>query len=104
MEITMWEKIKKWFGLLDLNKDGKVTAEDLEVARTLTEKTVKEANEKINTVNDQITDAVTQVKQRTARVKEEVADVIVAAKEVIDQAEDVVVAVKGKARKGRKKK
>jgi Ca2+-binding EF-hand superfamily protein len=29
----MWEKIKKWFGFLDLNKDGKVSAEDLELAR-----------------------------------------------------------------------
>ena len=100
----MWEKIKKWFGFLDLNKDGKVTIEDLEVAKALADKNAKAANEAINTVNDQITDAVTQVKQRTARVKEEVADVIVAAKEVIDQAEDVVVAVKGKALKGRKKK
>jgi len=50
MEITMWEKIKKWFGLLDLNKDGKVTAEDLELARALADKKAKEANEAINEV------------------------------------------------------
>jgi Ca2+-binding EF-hand superfamily protein len=46
----MWEKIKKWFGLLDLNKDGNVTAEDLELARALADKKAKEANETINAV------------------------------------------------------
>ena len=46
----MWEKIKKWFGFLDLNKDGKVTAEDLEVARAIADKKAKEANETINAV------------------------------------------------------
>jgi Ca2+-binding EF-hand superfamily protein len=89
----MWKKIKKWFGLLDLNKDGKVTVEDFELAKTLTEKTVKEANEKINTVNEQITDAVTLVKKHKETVKK-----------VVDQAEDVVATVKSKTQKGRKKK
>lgn len=46
----MWEKIKKWFGFLDLNKDGKVTAEDLEVARAIADKNAKAANEAINEV------------------------------------------------------
>lgn len=46
----MWERIKKWFGLLDLNKDGKVTAEDLELARALADKKAKEANETLNAV------------------------------------------------------
>lgn len=100
----MWEKIKKWFGLLDLNKDGKVTAEDLELARALADKKAKEANEVINAAQSQITDAVTQTKKRVKRVKEEVADVVEAAKEAIDQAEDVIAAAKGKERKGRKKK
>lgn len=93
----MWEKIKNWFGFADLNKDGKVTAEDLEVAKAVYVKNIKEANEKINEV-------VTDVKTRVNRVKEEVTDVVVAAKEVANQAGDVVAAAKGKERKGRKKK
>ena len=93
----MWEKIKSWFGFADLNKDGKVTAEDLEVAKAVVEKNFKEANEKIN-------EAVTEVKTRVNRVKEEVTDVVNAAKEVANQAGDVVAAAKGKARQGRKKK
>ena len=97
----MWDKIKKWFGFADVNKDGKVTAEDFEFAKAVAEAQIKAANQKIN---DQITDAVTQIDNRVERVKEEVADVVEAAKDVVDQAEDVVAAVKGKARKGRKKK
>ena len=93
----MWEKIKNWFGFADLNKDGKVTAEDLAVAKAVVEKNIKEANEKINEV-------VTEVKTRVNRVKEEVTDVVAAAKEVANQAGDVVAAAKGKVRKGRKKK
>ena len=89
----MWEKIKKWFGFLDLNKDGKVTAEDLEFAKAIAEKTTKEAKE-----------VIAKVETRVNRVKEEVTDVVIAAKEVVNQAEDVVAAVKGKERKGRKKK
>jgi len=46
----MWEKIKSWFGFADLNKDGKITAEDLEVAKAVVENNIKEANEKINEV------------------------------------------------------
>ena len=56
----MWEKIKKWFGLLDLNKDGKVTAEDLELARALADKKAKEANEAINEAAEAV-DAVKKV-------------------------------------------
>jgi CHASE3 domain sensor protein len=49
----MWEKIKSWFmKTADLNKDGKVTAEDLELARALADKKAKEANEVINAVSD----------------------------------------------------
>jgi Ca2+-binding EF-hand superfamily protein len=46
----MWEKIKKFFGFADLNKDGKITAEDLELARALANKKAKEANETLNAV------------------------------------------------------
>ena len=47
----MWEKIKSWFmKTVDLNKDGKVTAEDLELARAIADTKAKEANETINAV------------------------------------------------------
>ena len=55
----MWKKIKKWFGLLDLNKDGKVTAEDLELARALADKNAKAANEALN----EVAEAVVAVKK-----------------------------------------
>jgi hypothetical protein len=66
----MWNKIKDWFArTLDLDRDGKVTAEDIELARALAEKELKKANDEINkaatVINDQITDAVTQVKKAT---------------------------------------
>ena len=44
----MWNTIKKWLGFADLNKDGKISAEDLELAKALAEKKVREANEEIN--------------------------------------------------------
>jgi ElaB/YqjD/DUF883 family membrane-anchored ribosome-binding protein len=77
----MWETIKKWFGLAD-----RITAEDIELARAVAEKNIKEVNDRIN------------------QVKEEVSDVVESAKKVIDQAEDIVADVKAKARKSRKKK
>ena len=96
----MWEKIKKWFGFLDLNKDGKVTAEDLELAKAAVDKTTKEVNKKINKSVEEVKETVTEVKTRANLVKEEVADVVAAAKET----GHVVAAAKGKERKGRKKK
>ena len=94
----MWEKIKNWFAkTLDFDKDGRVTAEDIELAKALAEQEVKKANEAINS-------AVEETKKRVKRVKEEAADTVEIVKETIDQAEDVIAALKGKARKGRKKK
>lgn len=61
----MWEKIKKLFGLLDLNKDGKVTAEDLEVAKALADKNAKAANEAIN----EVAEAAAAVKKVVKGVK-----------------------------------
>ena len=61
----MWEKIKKWFGLLDLNKDGKVTAEDLEVAKALADKNAKAANDAIN----EVAEAAVAVKKVVKGVK-----------------------------------
>lgn len=93
----MWDKIKKWLGFADLNHDGKLSAEDIEFAKAIAEEKYKQANEKINA-------AETEVKKRISRVKQEAGDVVAAAKEVANQAGDVVAAVKGKERKGRKKK
>ena len=94
----MWQKIKNWFtNTLDLSGDGKVTAEDLEVARAIADKKIRAANEVIN-------ETVKETKRRVKRVKEEIADVKSAAKEVANQAGDVVDAAKGKSRSGRKKK
>lgn len=93
----MWNKIKNWFHnlvrKLDLNGDQRVTAEDLELAKAIAEKPLKEANEMLNTT-----------KKRVKRVKEEIADVNEAVKNVVNQAEDIVDAAKGKSRTGRKKK
>lgn len=61
----MWGKIKKWFGFLDLNKDGKVTAEDLEVARAIADKNAKAANEAIN----EVAEAAVAVKKVVKGVK-----------------------------------
>lgn len=44
----MWNTIKKWLGFADLNKDGKISAEDLELAKALAETKVRQANEEIN--------------------------------------------------------
>jgi hypothetical protein len=94
----MWNKIKNWFiKTIDLNKDNKVTTEDLELAKAIGDAKYREANAKINEV-------VTEVKTRINRVKEEATDVVAAAKETVNQVGDVVAAAKGKERKGRKKK
>ena len=61
----MWQKIKKWFGLLDLNKDGKVTAADLEVAKAIADKNAKAANEAIN----EVAEAAVAVKKVVKDVK-----------------------------------
>lgn len=97
----MWDKIKKWFGFADFNRDGRLSAEDIQFAKAIAEQRYKQANEKINAVADK-TEA--EVKKRISRVKQEAGDVVAAAKEVANQAGDVVAAVKGKERKGRKKK
>lgn len=61
----MWQKIKKWFGFLDLNEDGKVTTADLEVAKTIANKNAKAANEAIN----EVAEAAVAVKKVVKGVK-----------------------------------
>lgn len=65
----MWEKIKKYLGLLDVNKDGKVNAEDLELAKAVAEAKYKEANEAINEVAEKVDVVVEKVKKTTAKAK-----------------------------------
>ena len=97
MEIKMWEKIKKFFGFLDANRDGRVTAEDVVFAQAVAEAKVKQ-------VKAEVTEVVEEVKDRAEAVKEEVADVKVAAVEVVNQVGDIAKAAAGKNRPGRKKK
>lgn len=102
----MWEKIKSWvkaqwanvIKAFDLNRDGKLSAEDIEVIHAIADIPVKT----LKNINQQITDAVTLVENRAERVKEEVRDVIDVVKEAGNQTADVVAAVKGKPRRGRK--
>ena len=67
----MWEKIKKWFGFLDLNKDGKVTAEDLEVARAIADKKAKEDAEVINQADSLIFQIEKTMKDMEGNLSEE---------------------------------
>lgn len=88
--ISIWTKIKNFFGYFDLNKDGRVSYEDAEVAAAI-------AEQKIGQVK-------VEAKARVARVKEEIVDVKEAVDEVINQVGDVADAAKGKKRAGRKPK
>lgn len=65
----MWEKIKKWFGMFDANKDGKVNAEDLELARALAETKFREANEEINKAAEKVEVVAKKVKKTASKVK-----------------------------------
>lgn len=88
----MWQKFISLFKFFDLNKDDKVTAEDLEFAKAIAEKNLKEANQLIN-----------EAKVSAKRVKEELVDVSKSVKEVLNQADDIIDAAKGKKRRGRKR-
>ena len=65
----MWDKIKKWLGFADFNKDGKLTAEDFEFAKAVAEEKYKQANEKINDVAEKAEAAVAQVDVVVKKVK-----------------------------------
>lgn len=65
----MWDKIKKWLGFADFNKDGKLTAEDFEFAKAVAEEKYKQANEKINDVAEKAEAAVAQVDAVVKKVK-----------------------------------
>jgi uncharacterized protein with GYD domain len=56
------------------------------------------------TIDEKVVATVKETKKRAKAVKEEIKDVAVAIKEVGNQIGDIGGAVKGKARKGRKKK
>lgn len=65
----MWDKIKKWLGFADLNKDGKLTAEDFEFAKAVAEQKIKDANEAINQAAEKVEAVADTVKKTTAKVK-----------------------------------
>ena len=65
----MWNKIKKWFGLLDFNKDGKVSEADLNLAKELAGAKYSEAMEQINIAADKVDAVADTVKKTTAKVK-----------------------------------
>ena len=65
----MWDKIKKWLGFADLNKDGKLDAQDVTFAKLLVDAQIKVANEKINEVAEKAEVAVAQVDAAVKNVK-----------------------------------
>ena len=65
----MWNTIKKWLGFADLNKDGKISAEDLELAKALAETKVRQANEEINKAAAKAEVALAQVDAVVKKVK-----------------------------------
>ena len=65
----MWNKIKKWFGFLDVNHDGKVTEADLNLAKELAGAKYSEAMEKINIAADKVDAVADKAKKTVAKVK-----------------------------------
>lgn len=63
--MSILDKIKKFFGFLDVNHDGKVSAEDAELAKAVAEKKLKEANEIINEVKTEVTVVKEKIKKAT---------------------------------------
>ena len=64
---TLLEKIKSFFIFLDVNHDGKVSAEDAEIAKALAEKKFKEANEILNDVKAEVAVVKEKVKKATKK-------------------------------------
>jgi gas vesicle protein len=108
MEIKMWEKIKKFFGFLDTNRDGKVNAEDVIFAQAVAEAKAKKLNDvvvkKVEKVKEEVVAVKEEIVERVEAVKEEVVDIKVAATEVVNQVGDIAKAATGKKRPDRKKK
>jgi hypothetical protein len=65
----MWDKIKKWLGFADFNKDGKINAEDFEFAKAVADIKYKQANAKINEVAEKAEVAIAQVDAAVKKVK-----------------------------------
>lgn len=69
MKMSLLDKIKNFLGILDINHDGKVSAEDIEVAKAVAEKKIKEANEIINDVKAEVAVVKEKVKKATRKKK-----------------------------------
>jgi hypothetical protein len=64
---TLLEKIKSFFSFLDFNNDGKVSAEDAEIAKALAEKKFKEANELLNDAKAEVAVVTQKIKKATKK-------------------------------------
>jgi Ca2+-binding EF-hand superfamily protein len=64
---TLLEKIKSFFSFLDFNNDGKVSAEDAEIAKALAEKKFKEANELLNDAKAEVAVVTQKIKRATKK-------------------------------------
>jgi Ca2+-binding EF-hand superfamily protein len=65
--MTLLEKIKKFLGFLDVNHDGKISAEDAELVKAVAEKKFKEANELINDVQAEVAVVKEKIKRATKK-------------------------------------
>lgn len=97
---TIKNLIKRLFGLVDTNNDGKIDVNEATKAASNYRDLADTAKADVVATKNQIT---TEVKQKVATVKAEVEDVVSTLETAADKAENIVAEVSGKKR-GRKPK